>query len=163
MFVSIANSSSENSVDEGCGHRISHYNPISIVGDSSIVGKGQVKDQVKHNQSSSANTNHDSYDINNSKQNNQIVETCRRMILNSQFQSKNEANSTLQLSKHHHNYDHDFNDTTTEGLLILQNQMTTNGGNAPQVYETADFYPQQQHSLFVRTLMTTNQTEYQPG
>ena len=53
------------------------------------------------------------------------------MILNSQFQSKNEGNSTLQLSKHH-NDDHDFNDTTNEGLLILQNQMTTNGGgNAP--------------------------------
>jgi hypothetical protein len=120
MFVSIANSSESGEEEEG-GPRISQYNPISIVGDSSIVGRpnGQVKNQIRHNESSSANTNQDSYDMNNSKQNNQIVETCRRMILNSQFQSKNEANSTLQLSRHHHNDEHDFNDTTNEGLLIL--------------------------------------------
>ena len=65
MFVSIANSSTENSGDEG-GPRISQYNPISIVGDSSIVGGGATKNRVK-NDSSSANTNQDSYDINTSK------------------------------------------------------------------------------------------------
>lgn len=37
MFVSIANSSSENSHDDD-DIKVSHYNPISIVGDSSLAG-----------------------------------------------------------------------------------------------------------------------------
>ncbi len=39
MFVSIANSSSENSHDDN-DIKVSHYNPISILGDSSLAGGG---------------------------------------------------------------------------------------------------------------------------